>query len=165
MRPGVRSPRRPPDFLSCLASGRLNARFRYASAFRMRRIFHSRPALRGFCLFSFAALSLLAGCGGKLIGESQTPAAPANPHSVTINWTVSKSPVAGYNVYRASPPGAPIKLTVRIVSETQYTDRTVEAGHTYSYAVTAVDFKGRESKPSANITVSVPTTTPPPAKQ
>jgi fibronectin type 3 domain-containing protein len=131
----------------------------------MRRAFHSWPALRGFCLFSLAALSLFAGCGKKLIGESQTPAAPANPHSVTINWTTSKSTVAGYNVYRSSPPGAPIKLTVRIVSETQYTDRTVEAGRTYSYVVTAVDFKGLESKPSANITVTVPTTVPPPAKQ
>jgi fibronectin type 3 domain-containing protein len=131
----------------------------------MRRTFHSRPALRGFCLFSFAGLSLLAGCGKKLIGEAQSPTAPVNPHSVTINWTASKSPVAGYNVYRASPPGAPIKLTVRIVSETQYIDRTVEAGRTYSYTVTAVDFNGLESKPSANITVTVPTTVTSPANQ
>jgi fibronectin type 3 domain-containing protein len=121
--------------------------------------------MRGFCLFSFVALLLLAGCGRKFIGEPQAPAVPASPHSVTINWTVSKSPVAGYNVYRASPPTAPVKLTVKIVSENQYTDRTVEAGQTYSYAVTAVDFKGRESKPSANITVTVPTTVPPPEKQ
>jgi fibronectin type 3 domain-containing protein len=55
-------------------------------------------------------------------------------------------------------------LTNKIVSGTQYIDRNVEAGRTYTYSVTSVDFKGIESNPSANITVTVPTTTPP-AKQ
>jgi fibronectin type 3 domain-containing protein len=131
----------------------------------MRKTSHSWPALRALCLFLFVALSFLAGCGKNPNGDTQSPAEPVNPHSVTIDWTASKSPVAGYNVYRASPPDAPIKLTVRIVSETQYLDRAVEAGHTYLYSVTAVDFKGRESKPSANIAVTVPKTVTPPAKQ
>jgi fibronectin type 3 domain-containing protein len=131
----------------------------------MRKTSHTWPTLRARCLFLFLALSFLAGCGKNKNGDAQSPAASANPHSVTINWTASKSSVAGYNVYRASPSEAPVKLTIRIVSETQYIDRTAEAGHTYSYSVTAVDFKGRESKPSANITVTVPKTVAPPAMQ
>ncbi len=129
----------------------------------MRRTFHSWPALRGFCLFSFAALSLLAGFGNLRSLHAQKES--DNPHSVTIDWSASNPPVAGYNVYRVSPPGAPVKLTIKIVSGTQYIDRTVEAGHTYSYTVTAVDFKGIESRPSAKITVTVPSTVTPPAKQ
>jgi fibronectin type 3 domain-containing protein len=122
-------------------------------------------SLRRFCLFSLVGLSLLAAREEKLGGATQTPAEPANPHSVTITWTASKSPVAGYNVYRVSEPGGPVKLTPRIVSGTEYTDRTVEAGHTYSYYVTSVDSKGKESRPSGKITATVPSGVPPPAKQ
>jgi len=130
------------------------------------RIFSHPPAgLRRFCLYSFVALLLLAGCGKRLSGEAQK-SDPANPHFVTITWAASKSPVAGYNVYRASPPGSPaIKLTIALVTATQYTDRAVEAGRTYSYYVTSVDNKGNESKPSGDITATVPTTVTPPAKQ
>jgi fibronectin type 3 domain-containing protein len=88
-----------------------------------------------------------------------------NSHSVTIGWTASTSPVAGYNVYRAAPPGAPVKLTIRLVSGTQYTDRNVEAGHTYTYSVTSVNFSGLESSPSANSTVTVPGAASSPATQ
>ena len=83
---------------------------------------------------------------------------------MTIAWTASASPVEGYYVYRAAPPHSPVKLTVRIVQGTQYTDKTAEPGHTYSYYVTSVDFKGTESSPSGNITVTVPTAVTPPAK-
>jgi hypothetical protein len=138
-------------------------RLSYDSAFRMRRIFHSWPALCGICLFFFATLSFLAGCGK--VRSWYAPKESDNPHSVTIDWTASTSSVAGYNVYRSSPPGAPVKLTFGIVSGTKYVDRTVEGGLTYSYFVTAVDSNGRESKPSASITVEVPTTVTPPDKQ
>ena len=79
-----------------------------------------------------------------------------NPHSVTIIWTASSTPVAGYNVYRSSPPNPPVKLTEKVVPGTQYTDTTVEAGYTYVYSVTSVDSKGLESRPSENITARVP---------
>jgi len=52
-----------------------------------------------------------------------------------------------------------------MVSGTQYIDKTVEGGRTYIYSVTTVDVNGVESKPSDNITVTVPTTVTPPAKQ
>jgi fibronectin type 3 domain-containing protein len=131
----------------------------------MRNPLHSSSALRDFRLFYFVALALVAGCGSKLSGDTQKPAEPANPHSVTISWTASPSPVAGYNVYRSSGSSSPVRLTNGIVSGTQYTDRTVEAGKTYSYYVTSVDSKGAESQPSSKITATVPTTVIPPAKQ
>jgi len=111
------------------------------------------------------ALSLLAGCGKLRSGSTHTQKESGNPHSVTITWTASKTAVAGYNVYRLSPPSGPVKLTNGIAYGTQYTDSTVEAGQTYSYYVTSVNFKGIESKPSEKITVTVPTTVSPAAKQ
>ena len=130
----------------------------------MRKLVHFSPGLRDFCLISSLALSLVAGCGKKGT-DPQTPAEPVNPHSVTISWVASKSQVAGYIVYRSFGSGSPVRLTNGIVLGTEYTDRTVAAGQTYSYYVTSVDLKGIESKPSAKITATVPTTVTPPAKQ
>jgi fibronectin type 3 domain-containing protein len=88
-----------------------------------------------------------------------------NPHSVTVSWKPGKSPVAGYNVYRVMPPGGPIKLSPAIVTDTQFTDRTVAAGNTYLYFVTTVDSKGVESRPSDKLSVAVPADPTPPARQ
>ena len=106
---------------------------------------------------------VLASCGRQ---QSQTikPEA-ANPRSVTISWTPSKTAVAGYNVYRVLPPGGPIKLSRSIVTDSQFTDHTVQAGSAYFYFVTTVDSKGVESAPSQKLSVSVPTDPPPTAKQ
>ena len=130
----------------------------------MKNPFHFSPGLRGFCVVSFVALSIVAGCGKKG-SDPQTPAEPVNPHSVTVSWVSSKSQVAGYIVYRSSGSGNPVRLTNGIALGTEYTDRTVAAGQTYSYYVTSVDLKGIESKPSAKITATVPTTVTPPAQQ
>jgi fibronectin type 3 domain-containing protein len=126
----------------------------------MRKLLYLRPSARTFCLFSIAVLSLLTGCGKlrSLYAQKESD----KPHSVTINWTASVSHVAGYNVYRASPPAKPIKLTAKLVSGTQYVDATVEEGRTYTYSVTSVDFKGVESMPSGIITVTIPANSTPP---
>jgi len=129
----------------------------------MAKPFYSSLALRAICLFCFAALSPLAGCGKLRSLYAQNGS--SKPHSVTVNWNPSVSPVAGYNVYRADPAGAPVKLTSKIVSGTRYIDKNVEAGRTYVYTITAVDLKGVEGKPSTSITVTVPGAATPPAKQ
>jgi hypothetical protein len=137
----------------------------------MRKPSHSSPAARRVCLFVFVALSFLAACGKKQHAAvlREAPPKPVNPHSVTISWTASKSTVHGYNVYRASPPAAAVKITNGIVLGTEYTDHEAQAGQTYTYFVTSVDFKGVESKPSPKVTATVPTTVAlpanPPAKQ
>src|ERR1700722_5845336 len=129
----------------------------------MRITPHSRPSLRRFSLFALVAVSLLPGC--VKLRNLYAQKEPEQPHSVTISWRPSVSRVAGYNVYRASPPNSRVKLTAQIVPGTQYIDKAVEAGHTYTYSVTSVDFKGTESAPSGIFTVTIPTTATPPAKQ
>jgi fibronectin type 3 domain-containing protein len=114
-------------------------------------------------LIPLAATLVLASCGRQQPQAVKKEA--ANPHSVTLSWKPSKSPVAGYNVYRVLPPGGPIKVSSGIVTETQFTDRTVEAGTTYFYFVTAVDSKGIESRPSERLSIAVPASATPPARQ
>jgi hypothetical protein len=150
----------------------------------MRKPLQSSRALRIFCLFSLAALSLLSGCGKVRGWLSQhrrgrallsrvekvrgwlTPVGklPEIPHSVTITWIASKSSVLGYHVYRESQSGGPVKLTTRIYPGTAFTDTTVEPGQTYSYYVTSVSPKGMESAPSEKVTVTIPKIVAPPAK-
>ena len=89
---------------------------------------------------------------------------PEIPHSVTISWIASKSSVLGYNVYRDSQSGAPVKLTQRVYVGTEFTDTSVEPGQTYSYYVTAVNPKGSESIPSEKVTVTIPKGVSPSAK-
>jgi hypothetical protein len=120
----------------------------------MKKRFHVIRALRCLFMVSLAALFLLTGCG-KLRGLYER-LKPANPHSVAISWNPSNSSVAGYNVYRDSEFSGPVKLTPQIVAGTQFTDKNVQAGRTYSYYVTSVDFKGLESKPSDRISVTIP---------
>jgi fibronectin type 3 domain-containing protein len=129
----------------------------------MRKPLHSSPATRSFILLSLAALSLLAGCGK--VRSVFARREPDNPHSVTLSWDASKTPVAGYNVYREFQYGGPVKLTSAAVAGTEFKDTTVAAGRTYSYYVTSVDLKGVESKPSEKIWVTVPTTVTPASKQ
>jgi fibronectin type 3 domain-containing protein len=126
----------------------------------MKKPLQSLPALRIILLVSLLALPILTGCG-----RIRRWFTPANLHSVTIGWTAGNSSIAGYNVYRISQFSGPIRLTTRIVTSTQYIDKDVEAGRTYSYYVTSVDFKGLESLPSQKISVTVPTTVTVPAKQ
>jgi fibronectin type III domain protein len=126
----------------------------------MRIRVYPSASLRGFCFAAFVALFLLAACGKRQSASSQTPPKPSSGHSVTISWAPSKSAVAGYIVYRVNASGKIERLTRSLVSDTKYTDATVEAGQTYSYYVTSVDAKGVESKPSDKIAATVPATPP-----
>ena len=88
------------------------------------------------------------------LSDAQT--AP-HPHSADLKWKASVSRVVGYNVYRSETDGGPyIKLTSAPVRATNYTDRSVQSGHTYFYAVTAVDSRGKESGYSNQIKALIP---------
>src|SRR5665811_1050664 len=128
MRAGIRIPCHPPIFQRAAILCGPYVRFKCSLAFRMRKPCLPSQSLRIFLALSIVALSCLAGCG-----KLRTWLKPENPHSVTIGWTPAKPPVAGYNVYRESQFSGAIKLTTRIVSGTQYTDKTVVADRTYSY--------------------------------
>jgi len=96
----------------------------------------------------------LAGCAGQ---TSDAPVVRAEPHSITLTWHASTSPVSGYRVYRVTNPDDPPTLLTRTpLDTTQYTDTQVEAGRTYFYFVTAFDSANSESVPSNQVSITVP---------
>ena len=87
---------------------------------------------------------------------TQTSSAVA--HSVTLTWSASTSPVAGYDVYRSEISGGPYaKLDASPLAADSYTDSTVQAGGTYYYVVTSVNSSGVQSADSAQAAATVPT--------
>lgn len=80
-------------------------------------------------------------------------------HSVGLSWSASSSSdVAGYNVYRGTVSGTYSKINSSPLSNTSYTDASVQSGQdiTYYYVVTAVDSSGAESTDSNQATATVP---------
>jgi hypothetical protein len=90
------------------------------------------------------------------------PAAPQGvqgssaPNSIELNWERNtEEDLHGYRVYRGEGNGAMEKIAdVSVVPS--YSDRKVEHGKTYRYAVAAVDQAGNESPRSAPIDVAMP---------
>jgi len=79
------------------------------------------------------------------------PAAPrglraiAGPGSIELAWDANSEPdLAGYRIYRAAP-GADFQKLADVSTVPAYTDRQVESGKAYRYAITAVDRAGNES--------------------
>jgi hypothetical protein len=64
--------------------------------------------------------------------------------------------LAGYNIYRHEAGGAPTKINDALVKPPAFRDTRTAPGHTYVYAVTAVDVRGNESSFSSEATESVP---------
>jgi len=90
------------------------------------------------------------------------PAAPAGLSAIStaagveLIWDANTEPdIAGYNVYRRDGEGAPHKRNSELVGTPLYRDAAAEAGHRYTYLVTAVDAAGNESAPSGEATVEV----------
>lgn len=89
---------------------------------------------------------------------SSLSAMGVNQHSVTLGWTASSSPgITGYNVYSGTSSGGPYtQLNSALVTNTTYTDTTVQAGQTYYFVTTAVDSQGVESAYSNQAVAIVP---------
>lgn len=78
-------------------------------------------------------------------------------HNVTLSWSASTSPVAGYNVYRGTVSGGPYtKINPSLETATVYTDSTVQSSTTYYYVATSVDSSSDESAFSNQTTAVVP---------
>jgi fibronectin type 3 domain-containing protein len=86
-----------------------------------------------------------------------TGAADATAASIDLSWQAdAETDVAGYRVYRRE--GAEWRRISgdQPVVGPAFHDTDVQAGHTYVYAVTAVDTRGNESQRSAEASDSVP---------
>ena len=94
--------------------------------------------------------------------DTFAPAAPAgltavpSTASIELVWERNAEPnVVGYRVYRAVGGGAFAPLADAVVLPA-YSDRKIEAGKTYRYAVSAVKSNKKESKMSEAVEVAAP---------
>jgi HYDIN/CFA65/VesB-like, Ig-like domain len=81
---------------------------------------------------------------------------PASAHSVRLSWNPGNSTVIRYRVYRKQSGEKYGQVSTAVVRTTSYTDTAVEAGQTYSYAVTAVGVSSKESAFSNAVSVAIP---------
>jgi len=93
-------------------------------------------------------------------GENGAGAAagPASGPAIDLSWTPdTEADLAGYIVYRRENGGAWQRISpAEPVVGPGYHDDKVEPGHTYDYAVSAVDAEGHESARSAAAQETVP---------
>ncbi len=87
---------------------------------------------------------------------SEALAGTGTSPQVRLSWSASSSPVAGYNVYRGTKPGAYARINTALDTHTAFMDSTVVSGVTYYYAATGVSSSGEESTYSAPVQVAVP---------
>jgi hypothetical protein len=128
-----------------------------------RRLFARRAvcAAAALLMMLLAAPSAAPGSNrGQLDGPKNLRVAAITPHSVTLAWDAAVNPGSFTYVIEASfgyRVGAP-------QTQTSYTwTRDMIPGRTYSFVMWAGDAKGRESKKSNTLTVTLPVDTTPPA--
>jgi Abnormal spindle-like microcephaly-assoc'd, ASPM-SPD-2-Hydin len=101
-------------------------------------------------------VSLSSSISGSPVVIALSGAGVAVAHSVTLSWN-SESGVVGFNVYRSSGGSDPgTMLNTSPVASTTYTDATVQAGQSYSYAVSAIGADGVQSALSQIVSVTIP---------
>jgi len=90
------------------------------------------------------------------------PAVPAGltavptASSIELTWDRDTEPdLAGYRIYRAASGGEFEKIG-ETAEAPSYSDKQVESGKQYRYAVSAFDKAGNESKRSVEIDVTAP---------
>jgi len=87
--------------------------------------------------------------------------------TVELTWRTSPElDLAGYNLYRSTRMGAPLKkLNTKLIDgmETLFVDSTISSGKNYLYQVSAVDSAGNEGKKSVAAVVRAQDNTPPPS--
>jgi Abnormal spindle-like microcephaly-assoc'd, ASPM-SPD-2-Hydin len=82
----------------------------------------------------------------------------SSTHTVSLSWVASTSTgMAGYYVERGTVSGGPYQiLNSSPETGTSYVDSTVQDGKEYFYVVVSVSTGGQESKPSGQVTATIP---------
>jgi Abnormal spindle-like microcephaly-assoc'd, ASPM-SPD-2-Hydin len=85
-------------------------------------------------------------------------AASTSTHTVSLSWVASTSTgMAGYYVERGTVSGGPYQiLNSSPETGTSYVDSTVQNGTEYFYVVVSVNTGGQESKPSGQVSATIP---------
>src|SRR5260370_19846215 len=92
----------------------------------------------GYAFTPSTASVMVKGAAITGVNFTATPVPLPVSHSVTLDWTASKSSnIVGYNVYRGSRSGGPY-MQIGFVGGTLYVDRERSYGQAYFYVVTAV---------------------------
>ena len=93
--------------------------------------------------------AVLQGLAAVLVPEEKT---------IDLSWQPdTDEDLAGYIVYRSESDGDWKRISgAQPLVGSSYRDATVEQGHSYRYAVTAIDLTGHESKRSAEAQETVP---------
>lgn len=102
-----------------------------------------------------------------LAHDSFPPAAPTGLQAVfsampqnsfiDLTWTANtEADLAGYNVYRHSGNGPPVKINSELVKTPRFPDPNIQPGMKYFYSVSAVDLRGNESEKSEETSETVP---------
>ena len=83
----------------------------------------------------------------------ETAAGGGDTPSIDLSWRPdTEADLAGYNVYRRTEGGGDWeRLNHAPIAVPAYTDKAVSAGQSYTYRVTAVDSRGNESAPGAEV--------------
>jgi hypothetical protein len=81
----------------------------------------------------------------------------AASHSVSLAWRAGNSNTISYNIYRGVSSSGPYsKINSSPHSQPTFTDASVQGGQTYFYVTTALNKKGKESRHSNQIQVTIP---------
>ena len=80
----------------------------------------------------------------------------AGAENIELIWERNTEPdLAGYRLYRAEGDGKLEKIA-DIPDKPSYSDRNVESGKRYRYAISALDREGNESKQSESVRIPAP---------
>jgi fibronectin type 3 domain-containing protein len=92
------------------------------------------------------------------LSGSGIAASTSSSHTVDLSWGPSTSAgVAGYYVERGTTSGGPYQiLNSSLETGTSYVDSTVLDGKEYFYVVVSVGQTGEESKPSTQVSATIP---------
>jgi Abnormal spindle-like microcephaly-assoc'd, ASPM-SPD-2-Hydin len=104
------------------------------------------------------AVSFLSNAVNSPSTETLAGAGSESPqqHSVTLAWGASTSAVLGYNIYRRTDSTTYTRLNSFPLSQTSYTDSSVQSGATYYYVATSVAQNQAESAHSNETKAVIP---------
>jgi hypothetical protein len=89
--------------------------------------------------------------------NATTQVPQSGAHSVVLSWHPSNSNAVAYNIYRGLESKGPFaKINSTPHANAVFTDASVQGGETYFYVTTALNKRGKESKPSNQIQVTIP---------